>query len=77
MFLKLSGQDPGIHPRSRGRRRWPGGHKTIIQSLMDSLHRLSDAEATQLTDPEEKILRLMLEGYDETEISQPLQSQPE
>ena len=52
-------------------------HKTIIQSLMDIYHRLSDVQATQLTDPEEKVLRLMLEGYDETEIAQARQSQPE
>ena len=44
---------------------------------MDICHRLSDAQATQLTDPEGKVLRLMLEGYDETEIAQSLQSQPE
>ena len=44
---------------------------------MDIYHRLSDAQATQLTDPEEKVLRLMLEGYDETEIAQARQSQPE
>lgn len=44
---------------------------------MDIYHRLSDVQATQLTDPEEKVLRLMLEGYDETEIAQARQSQPE
>jgi DNA-binding NarL/FixJ family response regulator len=52
-------------------------HKSIIQSLMDIYHRLSDGQATQLTDPEEKILKLMLEGYEETEIAQARQSQPE
>ena len=52
-------------------------HETIIQSLMDIYHRLSDARVTQLTDLEEKVLRLMLEAYDETEIAQARQSQPE
>lgn len=52
-------------------------HKSIIQSLMDIYHRLSDGQGTQLTDPEEKILKLMLEGYEETEIAQARQSQPE
>jgi two-component system nitrate/nitrite response regulator NarL len=50
-------------------------HKTIIQSLFDIYHRLNDAQATQLTDPEEKVLRLIFEGYDETEIAQARQSQ--
>ena len=52
-------------------------HKTIIQSLLDIYHRLNDAQVSQLADPEEKVSRLMLEGYDETEIAQARQSQPE
>jgi NarL family two-component system response regulator LiaR len=44
-------------------------HKTIIQSLMDIYHRLGSTQSTQLTDAEERVLLLMLEGY-EVEISQ-------
>jgi DNA-binding NarL/FixJ family response regulator len=44
-------------------------HKTIIQRLMDIYHRLGSTQATQLTDAEERVLLLMLEGY-EVEISQ-------
>lgn len=51
-------------------------HKTIIQSLMDIYHRLGSTQATQLTDAEERVLLLMLEGY-EVEIAQARQLQPE
>jgi DNA-binding NarL/FixJ family response regulator len=44
-------------------------HKTIIQSLMDIYHRRGSTQSTQLTDAEERVLLLMLEGY-EVEISQ-------
>ena len=52
-------------------------HKTIIQSLMDFYHRLGSTQAMQLTDAEESVLLLMLEGYDEVEITQARQLQPE
>jgi DNA-binding NarL/FixJ family response regulator len=42
---------------------------------METFQRLREAQATQLTDPEEKVLRLIFEGYDETEIAQARQSQ--
>jgi DNA-binding NarL/FixJ family response regulator len=51
-------------------------HKTIIQRLMDIYHRLGSTQATQLTDAEERVLLLMLEGY-EVEIAQARQLQPE
>ena len=47
-------------------------HETIIQSLMDIYHRKIPSDAKPLTDMEESVLKLVLEGYDEIEIAQAL-----
>ena len=47
-------------------------HEKMIKSLMERYHRMPDSEAPQITGIEEDILKLMLEGYDESEIAQKL-----
>lgn len=47
-------------------------HENMIKSLMERYHRMPDSEAPQITGIEEDILKLMLEGYDESEIAQKL-----
>ena len=47
-------------------------HRAIAQNLIDIYHRLTVSQAAPLTDTEERVLGLMLEGYDETEIAQNL-----
>ncbi len=44
----------------------------IVQNLMAIYRRQTAAQSTPLTDTEEGVLELMLEGYDEFEISQTL-----
>ena len=44
----------------------------IVQNLMRIFHRQPAAQSAALTDSEEGVLRLILEGYDESEISQSL-----
>ena len=48
-------------------------HESIAQSLIDIYKRLTASEAAAVvTDSEEKVLKLMLEGYEESGISQAL-----
>ena len=47
-------------------------HGAIAQNLIKIYHRLAISQATPLTDTEERVLELMLEGYDDTEIAQHL-----
>ena len=42
----------------------------IAQNLIDIYRRLPVSQAAPLTDTEERVLMLMLEGYDETEIGE-------
>ena len=44
----------------------------IVQNLLAIYRRRTAAQSTPLTDTEEGVLQLMLEGYDESEISQTL-----
>ena len=46
--------------------------RSIVQNLMAIYRRQTTAKSTPLTDTEEGVLELMLEGYDESEISQTL-----
>ena len=52
-------------------------HGTMIHDLMTIYHRLPASQASPLGDSEERVLRLMLEGRDETEIAQTLGLTPE
>lgn len=52
-------------------------HGTMIHDLMTIYHRLPASQASPLGDSEERVLRLMLEGRDETEITQTLGLTPE
>ena len=47
-------------------------HESIIQNLMVIYHRLLVSEATHLSDYEERILKLMLSGLEETQIASTL-----
>lgn len=51
--------------------------KSVIQSLMERYHRLNVSAATPLSETEEAVLELMLEGFDESEIAQTLELPPE
>ena len=46
--------------------------KSVIQSLMERYHCLNVSAATPLSETEEAVLELMLEGFDESEIAQTL-----
>jgi len=48
-------------------------HESIAQSLIVLYHRLTASQATPLIGSEEKVLKLMLEGYDEAGIAQALE----
>jgi len=52
-------------------------HGTMIHDLMTIYHRLPASQASPLGDSAERVLRLMLEGRDETEIAQTLGLTPE
>ena len=47
-------------------------HETIIQKLMVIYRRLTASQANPLSDSEESVLKLMLSGYDETDIARKL-----
>lgn len=45
---------------------------SIAQSLIDIYKRLTPSQATPLADPEQEVLKLILEGYDEASVAQKL-----
>ena len=47
-------------------------HETIIQKLIVIYRRLTASQTNPLTDTEESVLKLMLSGYDETDIAMKL-----